>query len=233
MMRPQGRGREGAHQGVAGLFKKNRIDARHGQRRGSPRPDARRGRGPTDAGAVERRAHPASRPASEPATLPGFAARRRRGSSARPRRCASTRARAPHGVGAGAIGLELGSVWARLGAEVRVVEFLARIVPGMDDELARALQRALEKQGLDVPALDDGRQGGASRTTAVDVTIETERRPRSPRPSTACSSRSAGAPSPTAWGCDEARRRARPERATSRSTSASRPPSRASTPSAT
>ena len=51
-------------------------------------------------------------------------------------------------IGAGAVGLELGSVWARLGAEVTVVEMLDRIVPGMDAELARALQRALERQGL-------------------------------------------------------------------------------------
>jgi dihydrolipoamide dehydrogenase len=51
-------------------------------------------------------------------------------------------------VGAGAIGLELGSVWARLGSEVHVVELLERIVPGMDAELARALQRSLERQGL-------------------------------------------------------------------------------------
>jgi dihydrolipoamide dehydrogenase len=51
-------------------------------------------------------------------------------------------------IGAGAVGLELGSVWARLGAEVTVVEMLDRIVPGTDAELARALQRALEKQGL-------------------------------------------------------------------------------------
>src|SRR5579871_5918217 len=51
-------------------------------------------------------------------------------------------------VGAGVIGLELGSVWRRLGAEVTVVEFLDRILPGMDGEVARQMQRLLEKQGL-------------------------------------------------------------------------------------
>ena len=51
-------------------------------------------------------------------------------------------------VGAGVIGLELGSVWARLGAEVTVVEFLDRILPGMDGEVARQFQRLLEKQGF-------------------------------------------------------------------------------------
>jgi len=51
-------------------------------------------------------------------------------------------------VGAGVIGLELGSVWRRLGAEVTVVEFLDRILPGTDSEVAKQLQRILGKQGL-------------------------------------------------------------------------------------
>jgi dihydrolipoamide dehydrogenase len=51
-------------------------------------------------------------------------------------------------VGAGVIGLELGSVWRRLGSEVLVVEFLDRVVPGVDLEVARAFQRLLERQGM-------------------------------------------------------------------------------------
>ena len=51
-------------------------------------------------------------------------------------------------VGAGVIGLELGSVWRRLGAEVTVIEFLDRILPGMDGEVAKSFQRILEKQGM-------------------------------------------------------------------------------------
>ncbi|WFU25077.1 dihydrolipoyl dehydrogenase [Bradyrhizobium sp. CB1717] len=51
-------------------------------------------------------------------------------------------------IGAGVIGLELGSVWRRLGAEVMVVEFLDRILPGMDGEIAKQFQRILEKQGF-------------------------------------------------------------------------------------
>ena len=51
-------------------------------------------------------------------------------------------------VGAGVIGLELGSVWRRLGAEVRVVEFLDRILPGMDGEVAKQAQRLLARQGI-------------------------------------------------------------------------------------
>ena len=51
-------------------------------------------------------------------------------------------------VGAGAIGLELGSVWRRLGSEVTVLELLDRIVPGADAGSARLLQRSLERQGI-------------------------------------------------------------------------------------
>jgi dihydrolipoamide dehydrogenase len=51
-------------------------------------------------------------------------------------------------IGAGIIGLELGSVWRRLGAKVTVVEFLDRITPGVDEEVARTLQRLLTRQGM-------------------------------------------------------------------------------------
>lgn len=51
-------------------------------------------------------------------------------------------------IGGGAIGLELGSVWRRLGSEVLVVEMLDRIVPGMDTEMGAGLQKLLERQGM-------------------------------------------------------------------------------------
>ncbi len=51
-------------------------------------------------------------------------------------------------IGAGYIGLELGSVWLRLGAEVTVVEMLDRIAPGLDGEVAKQFQRVLAKQGM-------------------------------------------------------------------------------------
>ena len=51
-------------------------------------------------------------------------------------------------VGAGAIGLELGSVWRRLGSKVTVVELTPGTVPGMDREMAKLLERALQKQGM-------------------------------------------------------------------------------------
>jgi dihydrolipoamide dehydrogenase len=52
-------------------------------------------------------------------------------------------------IGAGVIGLELGSVWSRLGAKVTVVEYLDRILPGMDSEVARQFQRMLQKQDVE------------------------------------------------------------------------------------
>ncbi|HWA26513.1 MAG TPA: dihydrolipoyl dehydrogenase [Lacunisphaera sp.] len=53
-------------------------------------------------------------------------------------------------VGGGAIGLELGSVWSRLGSEVTVVEFLPKIVAGFDDDIVRAFTRSLTKQGIKI-----------------------------------------------------------------------------------
>jgi dihydrolipoamide dehydrogenase len=63
-------------------------------------------------------------------------------------------------IGAGVIGLELGSVWRRLGAQVMVVEFLDRILPGIDLEIARQFQRILQKQGMTFRL--------AAKVTAVD-----------------------------------------------------------------
>jgi dihydrolipoamide dehydrogenase len=90
-------------------------------------------------------------------------------------------------IGAGVIGLELGSVWHRLGAEVTVVEFLDRILPGMDGEVARQFQRILEKQGFKfklgakVTAVDTSGKalgakvepaaGGAPETLEADVVL--------------------------------------------------------------
>ncbi len=90
-------------------------------------------------------------------------------------------------VGAGVIGLELGSVWHRLGAQVTVVEFLDRILPGMDGEIAKQFQRILEKQGFafklgaKVTGVDTAGKtlcakiepaaGGAAETLEADVVL--------------------------------------------------------------
>jgi dihydrolipoamide dehydrogenase len=90
-------------------------------------------------------------------------------------------------IGAGVIGLELGSVWRRLGAQVTVVEFLDGILPGMDGEVRRHAQRLFERQGMTfnlsskVTAVDtfgkllkatvEPAKGGPSETIEADVIL--------------------------------------------------------------
>ena len=74
-------------------------------------------------------------------------------------------------IGAGIIGLELGSVWRRLGAKVTVVEYLDRITPGMDAEVAKTFQRALTKQGMEFK-LGAKVTGGKASKKGVSLTYE-------------------------------------------------------------
>jgi dihydrolipoamide dehydrogenase len=74
-------------------------------------------------------------------------------------------------IGAGIIGLELGSVWRRLGAEVTVVEFLDRITPGMDAEMAKTFQRSLTKQGMTFK-LGSKVTGAKASKSGVSLTLE-------------------------------------------------------------
>ncbi|OHV15168.1 dihydrolipoyl dehydrogenase, partial [Methylorubrum extorquens] len=73
-------------------------------------------------------------------------------------------------IGAGVIGLELGSVWRRLGAEVTVIEYLDRVLPGMDGEVGKQFQRILAKQGMvfklstKVTGVETGKKGRATVT---------------------------------------------------------------------
>jgi dihydrolipoamide dehydrogenase len=90
-------------------------------------------------------------------------------------------------VGGGVIGLEMGSVWQRLGAKVTVVEFLDRIMPGMDGEISKSMQRILAKQGMafklstkvtgakvgakSVALTVEPAAGGASETLEADIVL--------------------------------------------------------------
>ncbi|HBV00437.1 FAD-dependent oxidoreductase, partial [Thalassospira lucentensis] len=74
-------------------------------------------------------------------------------------------------IGAGVIGLELGSVWRRLGTEVTVIEFLDRILPGMDGELVKQTQRIFAKQGLEFK-LGHKVTGAKSTKSGVTLTVE-------------------------------------------------------------
>jgi dihydrolipoamide dehydrogenase len=132
----------GLTQGIAGLFRKHGIETIRGTAR-----LAAAGRVAVDGRLLEGR-HVLIATGSEPTPLPALPFDGERIVS-------STEAlalpRVPERllvIGAGAVGLELGSVWRRLGAEVTVVEFLDRIVPGMDRTMGEQLRRVLERQGL-------------------------------------------------------------------------------------
>ena len=136
---------DGNTKGIDFLFKKNKIDPVFGTAR-SPRPNsvevtARTGR--TDArGEEHRHRHRLRRDA-----LPGIEIDDKVIVSS----TGALELRVPKRlvvIGGGVIGLELGSVWQRLGSEVTVVEYLDRILPGMDGEVAKEFQRILGKQGL-------------------------------------------------------------------------------------
>lgn len=74
-------------------------------------------------------------------------------------------------IGGGVIGLELGSVWRRLGAKVTVVEFLDRILPTMDGEVSKQFQRMLKKQGVDFK-LSSKVTGAEKLNSKIKLTIE-------------------------------------------------------------
>jgi dihydrolipoamide dehydrogenase len=74
-------------------------------------------------------------------------------------------------IGGGYIGLEMGSVWQRLGAKVTVVEFLDRLVPGMDAEVAKEFQKVLKKQGMEFK-LGTKVTGAKTAKTGVTLTVE-------------------------------------------------------------
>jgi dihydrolipoamide dehydrogenase len=159
----------GLTQGVAGLFKKHGIERLRGTARFA---------GPTrveidgpDRGLVEA-ARVLIATGSEPAALPGFATDGARVATSEEALAWDAVPPRLLVVGAGAIGLELGSVWARLGSSVHVIELLDRVVPGMDVDLARTLQRALERQGLAF-TLGAKAHKAVAAADRVDVTWET------------------------------------------------------------
>ena len=204
----EGQGRDGLTKGVEFLFKKNKVDWREG-RGASPRRS--RGRG-DDGGADD------SKP-SNIVIATGSDARRCRASTIDEKRIVTSTgalslAEVPKHlvvVGGGYIGLEMGSVWRRLGAKVTVVEFLDRIVPGMDGEIAKQFQRILQKQGFDFQ-LGTKVTGAKSRRAASTLTLEPAagRRGRDARRRRRAGRRSAGGRIPTVSG---SRRSASPRRA--------------------
>src|SRR6266540_2041260 len=164
MMKFKDAGVDGNVKGVAFLFKKNNIDTFQGTGRiAAPgRVEVKTADGKNET--IEGKAIVIAT-GSDVARLPGIDIDEKRIVSSTG---ALTLDKVPERllvVGAGIIGLELGSVWRRLGSEVIVVEFLDRILPGMDAEVARQFQRTLQKQGMTFKL--------ASKVTAVDTSGKT------------------------------------------------------------
>jgi dihydrolipoamide dehydrogenase len=147
MMKFKDAGVDGNVKGVAFLFKKNKIDTFLGAGRIAAPGKVEVTNGDDKIETIEAKAIVIAT-GSDVTRLPGIEIDERRVVS-------STGALSLDGVperllviGAGVIGLELGSVWRRLGSEVIVVELLDRILPGMDSEVCRQVARMFEKQGM-------------------------------------------------------------------------------------
>ena len=162
MMAFKDEGVEGNVKGVEFLLKKNKVDMFHGTARiaavGRSRLWARTART-----RVSRRKTSSSRPGRDVATLPGVAIDEMTVVSSTGALELASVPKMFFVIGAGVIGLELGSVWRRLGSEVLVIEYLDRILPGMDNEVARQFQRILEKQGFQFKLVVQGHEGRGER----------------------------------------------------------------------
>ncbi len=140
-------GVKGNVDGVAFLLKKNKIEAFHGEGRIAA-PGKVEVTGPDGGKQTLETKSIVIATGSDVAAIPGIAIDEERIVSSTG---ALSLAKVPKRlvvIGAGYIGLELGSVWRRLGAQVTVVEMLDRIAPGLDGEVAKQFQRILQKQGI-------------------------------------------------------------------------------------
>ena len=151
--------------GVAFLFRKNGIDRLEGHGRLA-------GAGTVEVGGTRYRAgHIVIATGSEVMPLPGVAIDEKRILSSTGALALDAVPKTLAVIGAGYIGLEMGSVWARLGAQVTVIEALDRILPGMDGEIARQVQRILKKQGLEFRL---GRKVAGVRTNRNGASLTVE-----------------------------------------------------------
>jgi dihydrolipoamide dehydrogenase len=186
MMKFKDEGVEGNVKGVAFLFKKNKIDTFQGVGRivAPGKVEVKPAEGKTET--LEGKAVVIAT-GSDVARLPGIDIDEKRVVSSTGALVLDKVPERLLVIGAGVIGLELGSVWRRLGSEVIVVEFLDRILPGMDNEVCRQFQRLLERQGIafklssKVTAVDtagnrlkatvEPAAGGTAETIAADVVL--------------------------------------------------------------
>ncbi|HEV8541718.1 MAG TPA: dihydrolipoyl dehydrogenase [Verrucomicrobiae bacterium] len=155
--------------GVEGLFKKNQVTRSHGAARllapGKIEVEGKEGKSTVTAKNI------IIASGSKPASLPGIELDRERvGTSTE----ALSYAEVPKHlvvIGAGFIGLELGSVWLRLGAKVTVIEYLNQILPGIDSEIAAEAQKLFERQGFEFHL---GKKVTAARADGNGAVVECE-----------------------------------------------------------
>ena len=157
---------DGNTKGIDFLFKKNKVTVFRGAGKIA-------GPGKVDVARPDRLRRKISSSPPAPMWRSSRASRSTRSRSSRPPgRSNSTRGSATLAViGAGVIGLELGSVYARLGAKVTVIEYLDRILPGMDREVAKNFQRLLQKQGFAFK-LSSKVTSAAKTKTGVSLQVE-------------------------------------------------------------
>jgi dihydrolipoyl dehydrogenase len=166
MMQFKQEGVDGNVKGVAFLFKKNKIEARQGTGRIAAPAKVEVSTADGKSETVEAKAIVIAT-GSDVARLAGIEIDERRVVSSTGALSLPQVPKRLLIVGAGVIGLELGSVWRRLGAQVQVVEFLDRILPGIDGEVARQAQRVLERQGMSFKL--------SSKITAVETSAKSLR----------------------------------------------------------
>ncbi|MDO9461443.1 MAG: dihydrolipoyl dehydrogenase, partial [Alphaproteobacteria bacterium] len=134
--------------GIEFLFKKNKVTYIAGTAKltGQSQIEVRMNEGATE---VVSATHIVIATGSEPSSLPGITIDEERIVSSTGALALQAVPKHLLVVGGGVIGLELGSVWARLGAKITVVEFLDHIVPGADREVGKNFQRMLKKKGME------------------------------------------------------------------------------------
>jgi dihydrolipoamide dehydrogenase len=185
MMAFKDQGVEGNVKGVAFLFKKNKIESVHGVGR-IVAPGQVEVKGAEGTRTLETKAIVIAT-GSDVAPLAGVAIDEKRIVSSTGALVLGEVPERLLVIGAGVIGLELGSVWRRLGSQVTVVEFLDRILPGTDLEVGKQMQRLLQRQGMafklssKVTGVDGAGNklnatvepvaGGASETIETDVVL--------------------------------------------------------------
>ena len=163
MMKFKQEGVDGNVKGVAFLFRKNKIETRQGTGRIAAPGKVEVNTGDGKGESIETKAIVIAT-GSDVARLPGIDIDEKRIVSSTGALTLSEVPKKLLIIGAGVIGLELGSVWRRLGAQVQVVEYLDRILPGIDAEVARQAQRILERQGISFRL--------ASKITAIDASAK-------------------------------------------------------------